>query len=808
MIYEGSYDKVDLYSASKGMNQNVAPNLLKSDDYSTYIENMMPQKMGEGQVRYGTVKLSDSPTDTIVRSFPFVSAAGAKQQVLYMSKYEVITAPIQNLRITSANHVVVTNANVAKFEQDTLMKIVVSSPYGQETLICEIKSIASTVENTIDIAIAENSFTTGLQDFYINAVDPNPQRLSDSSFSITVPIGFDATLYYPIDGKVKLTIDDVPYVLDIVARDTAVPGTITFTTNDNQVPAFNDLNTRLFAYKSSTPEVIQIYYSVGYIKVLDIASNALLEPVIDNLSVACVPRAEFHANQLWIHNGVNWIMTWDGANLDVYEEPVKEGKGLTATRVDARNLSFSFALIPTFNVLKYAVGNKIFLPNTTDENGVFVIIATDVDAEAKTITITVARDLPDVISQSILYYMDKPPKFNYMKLAHDRLFCLGYGSVSLSRRIPDQAMRVYYSYRLATQFSEGGFAFFSEESKVVESIDLSTKQGIPDNLEAIVNLSGKLVFMGRQHSQVWSGLDPRKKGTADQLVWSANLPVGTYHGDLVIELANDAQFLTQNGFVSFGTLNIAKQYAASNTPNMDKLANQYMNTITSNYAYRACGSFKYDQGGFCGFKIGLNDIIVSKFHTDFFWWGIFSGDFTAASSFSAGTGDALYLNIGNEIYQYADGFLDSSIYYGDRGGTRAISFVETKYVNNIKKRYSNKRYEIDCEYSSDIVINPNNLIQIYISGNLRDTYILQDTYRLPQKGDLLGTITIVDGSQSGNDPDDPLNTSFGMRFDTPSHPIKGRLKFLSNNFYVSIAGFVNNGPVIIKKIRLLGNIER
>jgi len=231
------------------------------------------------------------------------------------------------------------------------------------------------------------------------------------------------------------------------------------------------------------------------------------------------------------------------------------------------------------------------------------------------------------------------------------------------------------------------------------------------------------------------------------------------------------------------------------------------NIIDKNkHQYRSCASFKYPGGGFCGFKIGQNDIIVSKFHSSFFWWGIFSGDFTASSCFLSTLDDCLYLYVGNKIYRYADGFGGSPIRYGDQDETRFINFIETKYVNNVKKRYANKRYEVECDYSSSLIVNTENIIKIYISGNLRNSFTLEGEYKLPLKGDLLGTIALVDGGIAGIDPPDP--TALGFRLDSPSHPKKGRLKFLSNNFAVTLAGQIKNGPFILKKIRLFGMGER
>lgn len=808
MIHEGGYDIIELFSASKGMNQNIAPALLKQD-YSYYIENMMPQSLGEGQVRYGTSEFSHVPTDKIISAFPFSSESGANQQVLYMNGFANF-AVYTNFRIISSNVIRITSPDIALFKPDTLLKLNYIDLNGiSSDLFYRIKSITPVQDHddTIDIELEDNSFPDNLLDFYIEAVDPDPQYIDGSHFSITVPDDFIAESYY-FDGQIlELSIQGIVFDLVIAANgiDDTIPGQITFTVVHPNIPLFDDGDERLLSYESFTPELNTLFNSYGYIKVLDVTTNSFLAATLDGLSVACVPRAEYFAKNLWIYNGVDDVMTWDGATLEVYEEQIKERAG-SFNWIDARN--FSFIPDASFDIAKYAVDKSIRLVSI-HLNAILQDLTTTVVAITQVddlVTIQTAEDITEFTGQDklTLFYFDKPPKFSFMKGAHDRLWCLPAGAVSLEYRIPDLAMRFYYSYKPFSD--EADFKFFNEKTKTVPSEDISAKHGVADNLEAIVQLSGNLVFMGRQKSQVWSGIDPLTEGSADYFKWSVTLPVGVYHGDLIVELPNDAQFLSQNGFVSFGTLNIAKQFAASNTPNMDILATKYLSTIDNNYQYRSCASFKYPGGGFCGFKIGQNDIIVSKFHSSFFWWGIFSGDFTASSCFLSTLDDCLYLYVGNKIYRYADGFGGSPIRYGDQDETRFINFIETKYVNNVKKRYANKRYEVECDYSSSLIVNTENIIKIYISGNLRNSFTLEGEYKLPLKGDLLGTIALVDGGIAGIDPPDP--TALGFRLDSPSHPKKGRLKFLSNNFAVTLAGQIKNGPFILKKIRLFGMGER
>ncbi len=811
MIHEGAYDIIELFSATKGMNQNIAPSLLKQD-YSYYIENMMPQSLGEGQVRYGTSEFSDVPTDKIIASFPFSSESGAKQQVLYFNGFQNFSI-YTNFRIISSRVIRLTSPNYALFKPDTLLKLSYTDLFGlSPDLIYQIKSITPVVghPNTIDIEFQENSFPDELEDFYppfvsaSPAVPPNPQYIDANHFSITVPVSFMADLYF-YDGQLLELVGVDTIDVEIDSFDASVPGTITFTTVDADVPA--NINDRTINFESTTPILSLLANSYGYIEVLDVATNLLLtgdDQTLDGLSVACVPRSEYFAKKLWIYNGVDNVMTWDGAVLEIYEEEIKERAG-SFNWIDANN--FSFIPDDSFDITKYNDGQsiRIVIVQQGEILADITTVVVNIAAVDTHIEIETEEDIPEFTGQNTitLFYFDRPPAFSFMKGAHDRLWCLGEGAVSLEYRIPDLSMRFYYSYKPFSD--ETDFRFFNEKTKTVPSEDISAKHGVADNLEAIVQISGNLVFMGRQKSQVWRGIDPLTEGSADYFTWSVTLPVGVYHGDLIVELSNDAQFVTQNGFVSFGTLNIAKQFAASNTPNMDILANQHLATIDDNYQYRSCASFKYNGGGFCGFKIGRNDIIVSKFHSSFFWWGIFSGDFSASACFLSTLDDSLYLYIGNKIYRYADGFGGSPVRYGDQDETRFINFIETKYVNNIRKRYANKRYEIDCDYSSSIVVNAENNVKIYISGNLRNSFVLENSYNLPLKGDLLGTISLVDGAVDPNHPD---NTALGFRLNSPSHPKKGRLKFLSNNFAVTLAGQIKNGPFVLKKIRLFGMGER
>lgn len=820
MLHEAGYNIIDLYSSTKGMNQDIGKELVQPD-HSYYIQNIMPISLGEGQVRYGNGIFSSAPQDRIVNFFPFESAAGLKQQVIYMNGFQNF-ATVSNLTVVSSNHIRLTSINYTLFQADTILQLRYRTPTGLSPVsYYEINNVTVVSANTIDIEVNLNSFPDDLIDFFIIA--PNtvaPVYISATQFSITVPADFIANLTYVPGQLLNLSVNTVVTQLTLSVVDDTVPGTINFTCVGAAVPNFNGGDTLVLSYNSLTPQITTISNAYGYIKVLDIASNALLTggtQTLTNLSVACIPRAEFFGQKLWIYNGVNPIMTWDGVLLEVYTESVKE-QAQSFNRID--NTHFSFVSNASFDIKKYQGGNSITL-NVLGTGSITTIVVAVAIAD-NVVTIQTTDNIPAFTGANRVevFYFDKPPPFSYMKAANDRLWCLGVGAVGLNYRIPEEAMRVYYAY---TPYADvATFRFFNENTKTVPSEDLSAKQGGADNLEAIVSVSGYLAFIGRNKTQIWTGNDPLTENLSNSFSWSSTIPVGIFHGDLVVELANDAYFFSESGFVSFSTFNIAKQFGATSTTNMNKIAQEYVGTVNTDIAYRACRSFKYNNGGFCGFKIGQNNLIVSRFHTSLFWWCVFSGDFSKSSAFISTLDGSLYHSINNQIYQYADGSNSAPLLYGDNNGQDAITFIETKYINNIKNRFSNKRYEIQCDYSSSVLVNPGNNINVYIRGDLSSSFTLQSLFEFPYsikvnldgggyqkntlRADILGTINLASGLNQ--DDNNPSNKLLGFHLDASTQTVKGRLQFLSSHFSLSLVGHTKDGPFSLKRIRLFGILER
>ena len=632
-----------------------------------------------------------------------------------------------------------------------------------------------------------------VQTFVLDGTAENFEVLAPNQFSFDT----DNLGAFNIDTPIKIpyTSLGVTTLTANIFSKTVVGQTVTITVQDNSFP---------LPLEGVT--INSVAYSQGSLYVYDLLSSTLGDPLKTGLSVGCVPRSVTFLNTLLLCNGVDRVLAWDGVTLSEVIDFVKEDASIDFNRID--DTQFSYALSPlkadVFDITKYQHNNQIQL-NIHGVTTTTTVV--NIEQVNEVVTITTADLLPafDQQHQPELFYRDWPPAFNFMLVAHNRLWALGPGAVGLSYRDPIQALRVYFTYQPNTLVN-----WFDEKLKIVPFIDLAQTHGAPDNLEAIAYVSGLTIFMGRGKTQVWTGSEPLGAAvdpTRPKFEFSSILPIGIVHGNLVVEMANDVYFVSQNGLLSFSTLNVAKQFAASPSDAVDPLVRQYVtSTTTSNQAYRACRSFKYKSGAFCGFKIGLNKLLVSMYSTNLYAWSLFSGDFEKAQSFLATLDNALYLLIDNRISQYADGTKDTPE-HGDNDGRDLINFMWTPPLVHLSgKRWANKRYELQVAYPSSFVLGDENSLSILIHGDIHKTFSLSDPYHLPFKGDILQTIPLV---LSGDpDPNEPDPEMFGFRLDEPYAYPKDRLKFLSSTFGVSVLGATKNGKLSFKKIRLFGIAER
>jgi hypothetical protein len=599
--------------------------------------------------------------------------------------------------------------------------------------------------------------------------------------------------------KVEYTLNGHMTLYDTVASLVSEGNVVTVTLEQNTFPA--------------EAVITHVSFSTGTLYSYDLSSripfNPLSAPLKQNLTVGCVPRHATFTDasgmgKLLICNGVDRVLSWDGTILEEVYDFVSE-EVLALNRIDERHLSFVTS--PSFEIGNYAVGNllQIVVNGITTQTTIAACVL-----NAQTVTVTTTTDLPNFVQdQTQLSYQAWPPKFNFLFVAHDRLWALGEGAVGLAWRNPYEALRVYYASKTNTVTG-----WFNERTKTVPSLDLSKKHGEPDNLEAICLLGNFIAFMGRKKTQVYQGQNPLPLDEGGDFAFNAILPIGVIHGDLLVELPNDVFFINQSGLQSFSTLNVAKQFAVTSFDAVDPKIQQDVGSMMAfNASYRAACSFKYDGGSIAGFKIGKNKVLCSLFSTTLYSWSLFSGDFEKATSFLT-LGNRLYLSLHNKVYKYADGNDGTPPCYADRGGkgskvdsqsrvdSQLIPFSWTLPVIHLKgRRYANKRYELQLDYPSSFTVRPENQISIGISGDLPKSYQIDSPCRFELRGDLLQSIPLTETQA-------PQEDGLGFRFGQPFAYPKDRLKFMASKFWLTLSGYTKDGSLTFKKIKLYGIIER
>ena len=527
--------------------------------------------------------------------------------------------------------------------------------------------------------------------------------------------------------------------------------------------------------------ITSVWYPFGKIYLYEFSSKNL-SLLKEDLAIHSVPRSVFFKNHLILCNGVNKMMTWNGETLQVIEDFVAE-QASKVRRID--NKEFSFTKTDSFEIQKYQNNNLIQLKI----NGVMTTLqVVNAAVNADVVTLTTQENLPafDMQDQVELFYRDFPPAFSYLFVFHNRLWALGEGPVGLDYR--KNPMTVYFAYR-----PESFTHWFDERSKKVPYIDIAYKHGKPDNLEAIAAMGENVVFLGRHQTQVWRGTNPLN---IENFHWQSTLDGGIVHGNLLVPVANDVFFISPQGLMSFGTLNVAKQFALSSLQDVDPLIRKYLKDVMlSNKAYRRCRSFDYEEGPFVGFKLGQNKTLVAITDTGLNGWSLFSGDFNEASSFHADLG-TLLLAVKNKVLKFEDGKKTPPVFQ-DQG--KPILFAWTLPVLSFKaKKFACKWGELVLNYPSSFVLNDQNTIKIQIYGNLRQTFDLESPYTTSFRGDVLETIPLSITADARD---------LGFRLNESFTPRQVRLRFIASTFWVTIQGRASDGPVLLDKLLFYGRLE-
>lgn len=519
-----------------------------------------------------------------------------------------------------------------------------------------------------------------------------------------------------------------------------------------------------------------------------------------NLSTACTPRFCFFQGKILICNGKDIPSQVYSFDEDAPSDPLIENmhqfvkEVYVNTPVKNADRVIQFRYILGFDNEKYYRGNSIII----EINGESQEYVLDFNAQVANpnVILTFTEEspaIPDIPQGATvyLYYKDYPPAFSYIYPAKDRLWALGPGVVSRGYKSEDEAMKVYYSYGINSVNK-----LFNENNKSVPFINIADKHKVDDTLEAICQVNGLMVFVGRKNSQMWTGYTP---GDGGNFSWGITLNEGIFHGNLLIELPNDTFFISPTGLKSFSTLNIGNQFSANSFNAVDPLMLSFMeNALLSEGTYRSCRSFVYKKGSFLGFKIGNNDILSALYNTAPYAWFMLSGDFRKSINFIEGS-NGLYMAHNQATYIYADGFDGKQKLYGDNNGADVIEFSWTSGLLKVRgssgKRYANKHYEIIASYSSSFQSNLSNRFNLSITSESPGIYTMTSKCSFSESGDALGRPIIDEGS------------AFRLS-ENQLYTINKQFKFVSASFYCTIEGAAMNGPLNFKRLKLFGIGER
>jgi hypothetical protein len=158
MFDVSQYDVLDLSVPAKGMNQNISPESL-DQSYAYFLENIIPQPLGEGRVRYGTQKCVHfkKKEQKIIKQFPFVSRRGVEQSLVYVQEF---------VQDHSAKDFKVSENNVRQFSFTTNQRgfYVQDAPFkveyayrGQVTIYDTLESV-TVKDDTVTVTLSKNAF--------------------------------------------------------------------------------------------------------------------------------------------------------------------------------------------------------------------------------------------------------------------------------------------------------------------------------------------------------------------------------------------------------------------------------------------------------------------------------------------------------------------------------------------------------------------------------------------------------------------------------------------------------------------------
>jgi hypothetical protein len=506
-------------------------------------------------------------------------------------------------------------------------------------------------------------------------------------------------------------------------------------------------------------------------------------PLLDNLDPNVIVSHINYQGKLLIANGVDPVYVYDGNNIKELKGNVSVLLSGNITK-NAAVLTFSIPQLFLAEMKQYViVGAPLTLISQTERkiinvaNVVYALPANNLVA----VTLTLAA-IPQDNIKTILYEKNLP-KFNFLAVANDRLWALAEGrSYKNQFRPVSLSMKVYYASE-----RQSVTGWFNQATNEVDFIDLANNTYIPDNLEVIIPFQGKVLFMGRETTQIWSGEDPTtiNDGQNIQLPdfqWQMTVPVGILQKSLYVEIPNDFVFLSKYGIVSVSSINQYQQLSFSY--NFSNSINQHLKSqlafIQSERDYLGLRSFLYPYGRFLGFKLKY-DCFVYQLNSQGAWT-VFSENFADSRSFYYDpVSQDLFLGMDNGLLlAYADKIQTQSYEEHDKGAM--IWRIQYSWIYP-GTTWNNEAVFIACRTLSPITVN----VQAYVDYNDAE-YFVEDI-QVEQSGGL------YDVAQFG---------LVGYAYRDGNFPYEV-MRFSGDAFMIALSGRASN-QFIFDKLFLTGGV--
>ena len=360
-------------------------------------------------------------------------------------------------------------------------------------------------------------------------------------------------------------------------------------------------------------------------------------------------------SKLVFFNGVDANFVYDGTTVTDLGEYVTDLLGSDYTWISSN----SFSLVPSDGRTDYPAGRKVRLEFAT-AGTVIATVATS-SLVGGVLTVTVDGTPFPVATEEIseIEYFASPPPFSFITTANDILWALS-GGVSRPRVFRgSEGMKVFYTTAANNENAWFDQGFTGVGSTVgtqeLAYFSLRNKANEVDELLAISDYNGIMVFHGRARAYLYQGYDPGELGG---FLPVKKLEIGLVHQKLLQAMPNDQAFVSPYGL---RTLSVQAQTdgvevtSDIGSPQDAEFSLKIAALLADDTAYRKARSFYYQRDGLFGYKLDDSSLMVYVLNDKTKGWTEFAGYFADAQGFIPLSDTRLMLLRGSQAYVYANG---------------------------------------------------------------------------------------------------------------------------------------------------------